>query len=131
MANLRFPPDLTYSAEHAWLRIEDDHGLVGITDFAQHELGDIVFIELPAPGVVLKAGSIFGSIESVKTVSDLYAPVCSTVLETNSTLGITPELVNQDPYLRGWIIKVRMDNPAEGAALLSASEYEAVIRTEK
>lgn len=114
MANVRFPPDLTYSAEHAWLRIEDDHGLVGITDFAQHELGDIVFIELPTPGVLLKAGSIFGSIESVKTVSDLYAPISGTVLETNSAVEATLELVNQDPYLRGWIIKVRMDNPAGG-----------------
>jgi glycine cleavage system H protein len=117
------PSDLKYTATHEWVRIEGDLATVGITDHAQSELGDIVFVELPAPGRVLGAGDSFGSVESVKTVSDVYSPVGGEVVEVNGALGAQSELVNSDPYGGGWMIKVRVSSQVDG--LLDAAAYEA------
>jgi glycine cleavage system H protein len=121
------PADLRYTKSHEWIRIEGDIATIGITDHAQSELGDIVFVELPSPGRVLQIEETFGSVESVKTVSDLYAPVAGEVTETNPILGAQSELVNTDPYQGGWMVKIRMSNPSEADALLDASAYEAEL----
>ena len=118
------PQDLQYTKSHEWVRVEDDIATVGITDHAQEELGDVVFVELPEEGDSLNAGDTFGTIESVKAVSDLYAPMGGEVVEVNGTLNDTPENVNEDPYGEGWILKVRT---SEEADLLSAEEYEKVL----
>ncbi len=121
--SLQFPENLRFTAEHEWFRPED--GAVGITDHAQHALGDIVYIELPAPGARLTAGRSFGSVESVKSVSELYAPVDGVVAEVNPELAAAPELVNREPYTRGWMIRVRAD--AIPGNLLTAAEYRRLV----
>lgn len=121
------PQELQYTKSHEWVRVEDDVVTVGITDHAQEELGDVVFVELPEEGDSLSAGDTFGTIESVKAVSDLYAPVGGEVVEVNGTLNDTPENVNEDPYGEGWIVKIRS---SEEADLLSAEEYEKVVEEE-
>jgi len=119
------PSDLLYTSTHEWVRIEGDIATIGITDHAQSELGDIVFVELPNPGRVLQVGDTFGSVESVKTVSDVYAPVPGEVTEVNGALGAQSELLNSDAFGAGWLIKIRMSSPVEG--LLDADAYSASI----
>ncbi len=114
---------LRYTRDHEWLRAEGDEGVIGITAFAADELGDIVFVELPAVGRKLEKAGSFGVIESVKTASDLYAPVAGEVTAVNEALNASPELVNSDPYGDGWMIRVRIDDPASAAALLDADAY--------
>jgi glycine cleavage system H protein len=124
------PEDLQYAKSHEWVRFgDDDTATVGITDHAQDELGDIVFVELPEPGATLEAGDSFGTVESVKAVSDLYAPVGGEVLEVNDALNDSPEKINEDPYGDGWILKLRTSG--ETADLLSASDYEKFAEEEE
>ena len=122
---MNFPESLKYTKEHEWIRAED--GAIGITDFAQGELGDIVYVQLPAVGARLTQGKTFGTIEAVKAVSDLYAPVSGTVTEVNETLANNPEVVNKDPYGNGWMIKISVEGglPAEG--ILSVEEYKKLV----
>ncbi|ARU45148.1 glycine cleavage system protein H [Armatimonadetes bacterium Uphvl-Ar2] len=122
---MNVPGDLKYTKSHEWVRIEGDTATIGITDHAQSELGDIVFVDLPNEGRQLGAEEVFGSVESVKAVSDIYSPVSGEVVEANGTLGAQSELVNSDPYGQGWLIKVKLNGESEG--LLSASEYEATL----
>jgi len=125
---MHFPSDLYYTREHEWLRlISPTEAYVGITDFAQSQLGDIVFVDIPTVGQTLQAGSVFGTVEAVKTVSDLYLPVSATILEKNSLLESQPEKVNQDPYGEGWMIRIRLEKPAEVETLLRAEAYQALL----
>ena len=117
------PSDLKYAKSHEWVRVSDGVGTIGITDHAQQALGDIVFVELPKPGTTLTAGKSFGTVESVKAVSDLYAPVSGTVAEVNAELSSAPEKVNSEPH-QAWMVKVTLSNPAEVNSLLSAADYE-------
>jgi glycine cleavage system H protein len=126
---LSVPGELQYTRTHEWVRREGDSATVGITDHAQDELGDVVFVELPEEGATFGAGDAFGTIESVKAVSDLYAPVGGEVVEVNSTLEDAPEKVNEDPYGDGWIVKLRVSD--EGTGLLSASDYEQLLEEEE
>lgn len=123
--SVNVPGDLKYTKSHEWVRIEGDTATIGITDHAQSELGDIVFVDLPNEGRQLGAEEVFGSVESVKAVSDIYCPVNGEVVEANGSLGAQSELVNSDPYGQGWLIKVKLNGEPEG--LLSASEYEATL----
>ncbi len=125
MANI--PNNLRYTNEHEWIRVEGDVAYVGITDFAQSELGEIVFVDVPSVGETLAQGEVFGSVEAVKTVSDLNMPVEGEVLEFNETLNDQPELVNNDPYGEGWMIRISVANPAELESLLDAKGYQAII----
>lgn len=122
-----FPTTLKYSKEHEWVRVEGSRAYIGITDFAQDELGDVVYVDLPEVGATLTQGSSFGSVESVKTVSELYAPVSGKVIEVNEKLADEPELVNSSPYDEGWMIVVEMDKPQELDTLLSAADYREMI----
>ncbi|MEX1189656.1 MAG: glycine cleavage system protein GcvH [Bacteroidia bacterium] len=124
---MNFPEDLLYTKDHEWVKIEGDTATIGITDFAQSELGDIVFIEVDTVGESLDAEAIFGTVEAVKTVSDLFMPVSGEILEFNSDLESTPETVNEDPYTKGWMVKVKMSNPGDRDGLLSVSHYKALI----
>lgn len=125
---MQFPAELLYTREHEWLRRSSEtEAFVGITDFAQHELGDIVYVDVPTVGQTLSAGAVFGSVEAVKTVSDLYIPVSATILEKNPILQEHPEKINQDPYGEGWIIRIRIEKPEELEQLLSAEAYQALI----
>jgi glycine cleavage system H protein len=121
------PQELKYTQDHEWLRTEGNEAVVGITDFAQGELGDIVYFEIETVGKAVKAGEVFGTVEAVKTVSDLFMPVSGTVLQVNPALEGQPELVNKSPYAEGWVIRIRMDNPADADALLSAEAYGNLI----
>jgi glycine cleavage system H protein len=123
---VKVPPDLKYTKSHEWVRIEGDVATIGITDHAQSELGDIVFVDLPETGRTLRAEESFGTVESVKTVSDLYAPLAGEVIETNAALGAQSELVNADPFGGGWMIKLRLSDPAN-VDLLDAAAYESLI----
>ncbi len=123
MSNI--PADLKYTKTHEWVRLEGDVATIGITDFAQSELGDVVFVELPNVGRALTAGDTFGSVESVKTVSDVYAPITGEVIESNEALGAQSELINSDPYGKGFMMKLRV-NPADVEGLMSADDYKAV-----
>jgi glycine cleavage system H protein len=125
MANV--PPDLKYTKEHEWAKIEGDRARVGITAYAQEQLGDVVFVELPKVGATVTQHKGFGVVESVKAVSDLFAPLSGKVVEVNAELSKGPELVNQDPYGRGWMIVIVLANVAEQANLLTAAQYEALI----
>jgi glycine cleavage system H protein len=125
---LSVPGDLQYTRTHEWVRREGDSATVGITDHAQDELGDVVFVELPEEGATFGAGDAFGTIESVKAVSDLYAPISGEVVEVNSALDDAPEKVNEDPYGDGWIIRLRVSGEGD---LLSAEEYEKVLEEEE
>src|SRR5882672_2223528 len=125
MANV--PAELRYTKEHEWAKLEGDKARVGITAFAQEQLGDVVFVELPKVGAKVSAMKTFGVVESVKAVSDLFAPLTGEVVEINAELPKKPEVVNADPYGKGWMIVIRMAKPAEANALLSAAEYEQLI----
>ena len=128
MRQMSLPEDLLYTKEHEWVKKEGDNKVrIGITDFAQSELGDIVFVELPEVDDTVEADDSFGSVESVKTVSELYAPVSGTVVEVNEELEDSPELVNESPYDEAWMIVVELDDPSELDNLLSAAEYQAII----
>lgn len=124
---MNIPQELKYSKDHEWLRREGEFAYVGITDFAQGELGDIVFVEIETVGQTLDAHAVFGSVEAVKTVSDLFMPVSGTVLEVNPKLNDNPEIVNSDPYGEGWMIKIKISNEAELDSLLDASAYKNLI----
>ncbi len=125
---MEFPKELRYSEEHEWVRVEGNKAYVGITEFAQSELGDIVFVELPEVGATLKQDEPFGSVESVKTVSELYAPVSGKVVEVNGALESEPELVNSSPYDKAWMIVVEMSDSSELDKLMDAAKYEAMVK---
>jgi len=127
---MEFPNDLKYTKDHEWVRVSGDKGVVGITDYAQGQLGDIVFVELPEVGRALKAGDVFGVVESVKTVSDLYCPVSGEVQKVNEELESAPEKVNGSPYGQGWILEVTLKDPGELKKLLSAEEYRKYVEEE-
>jgi glycine cleavage system H protein len=124
---MNLPADLRYTKEHEWIRVEGTNAYVGITDFAQKELGDIVYVEIDTKGKELQLGDVFGTVEAVKTVSDLFLPVTGTILEVNDLLNSSPELVNSDPYGKGWLIKMTIADTQELESLLSANTYAAVI----
>lgn len=124
---MNIPAELRYTNEHEWIRVEGDVAYVGITDYAQSELGEIVFLDINTVGESLAQGEVFGSVEAVKTVSDLNMPVAGEVLEVNETINDQPELVNSDPYGEGWMIKIQMADPAELDTLLDANAYQALI----
>lgn len=124
---MNVPANLKYSNDHEWCRIEGDVAVIGITDFAQSQLGDIVFVDVPTEGETVAAGEVFGTIEAVKTVSDAFLPVGGEVLEFNESLNDAPDQVNTDPYGKGWIVKIRMSDPAELGVLLSADDYAKLI----
>lgn len=125
MANV--PANLKYSDDHEWCRVEGEYAYIGITDFAQSELGDIVFVDIPTEGETIAAGDVFGSIEAVKTVSDAFSPVSGVVEEINPAIDSDPALVNKDPYGEGWMIKVKMSAPEEVGSLLTAEQYGVLI----
>ena len=124
---MNFPENIKYTSEHEWIRVEGDEAFVGITDYAQSELGEIVFVDVPTLGETVGQGEVFGSIEAVKTVSDLNMPVTGEVLEINGALDAQPELVNNDPYGEGWIIRIAVKDPAELDNLMDAAAYEASL----
>ena len=124
---MNIPSNLKYSKDHEWVRVEGDMAYIGITDFAQSELGEIVIVDITTEGETLASEAVFGSIEAVKTVSDLFMPVGGEVLEVNPKLEDNPELVNSDPYGEGWMIKVKMTDPSEAGKLLDAEAYKALI----
>lgn len=124
---MNIPAELRYTKEHEWIRVEGDVAYVGITDYAQSELGEIVFLDINTEGETVAQGDVFGSVEAVKTVSDLNMPVTGEVLEVNEVINDQPELVNNDPYGEGWMIKIQVANPAELDTLLDAAAYQALI----
>ncbi|WP_071147731.1 glycine cleavage system protein GcvH [Bacteroides ihuae] len=124
---MKFPEELKYTKEHEWIRLDGDVAYIGITDYAQEQLGDIVFVDVPSIGEKLEAGEVFGTIEVVKTISDLFLPVAGEVLEQNETLEEKPELVNQDPYGAGWIIKIKPAADADFDSLLDDKEYKKTV----
>ena len=124
---MNFPTNVKYTSEHEWIRVEGDIAYVGITDYAQEQLGDIVFVDIPSEGETLAAGDTFGTIEVVKTISDLFLPVAGEVLEQNEALADQPELVNKDPYGEGWLIKIKPAADADFDALLDAEAYKALV----
>jgi glycine cleavage system H protein len=124
---MNFPDNLKYTNDHEWIRVEGDTGWVGITDYAQGELGDVVFVELPAVGTKVAQGKSFGTIEAVKAVSDIFAPVSGEVLEANKDVQTSPDAVNKDPYGKGWMIKMRIGNPGELAGLLDVNAYKKIV----
>jgi glycine cleavage system H protein len=128
---MAYPTQYRYTKEHEWIDAKNDSATIGITDYAQHELGDVVFVEVPAAGTKVTAGKTFGSVESVKAVSDIYAPVSGEVTEPNAALTNTPDLINTDPHGAGWLIKIKLSNPAEVNALMDAAAYEAYIEAKQ
>ena len=124
---MNFPAELKYTEDHEWIRIDGDTATIGITDHAQNELGDIVYVDINTVGDAVGKGEVFGSVEAVKTVSDLLIPVDGTVLEVNEELDGEPELVNTDPYGRGWMVKISLSNPGDEHGLMSAEDYEKFI----
>ncbi len=122
-----YPSDYRYTKEHEWIKVSGDMGTIGITDYAQHELGDVVFVEMPAVGAKITAGQVFGTVESVKAVSEIFAPVSGEVTETNPTLSATPETLNTDPHGAAWLVKIKLANPAEASSLMDAAAYQAFI----
>lgn len=124
---MNVPENLRYTKDHEWISMEGNIATIGITDFAQGELGDIVYVDITAAGKPLKAEEVFGTVEAVKTVSDLFLPVAGTINEVNASLESQPELVNTDPYGGGWMIKMTVDNPADVAALMDAAAYTALV----
>lgn len=125
---MSFPENLHYTKDHEWIKIEsDDIAVVGITEFAQQELGDIVYVEIETVGKTLDADVVFGTVEAVKTVSDLYLPVAGIIMEINPALANSPELVNSDPYGAGWMVKLKVNNPADIDALLNATAYGSLV----
>jgi glycine cleavage system H protein len=124
---MNVPESLLYTKDHEWLRVEGNFGYIGVTDFAQGELGDIVFIEIETVGETLGKEEVFGTIEAVKTVSDMFMPVSGEILEVNPELDANPAVVNKDPYGKGWMVKIKITNPAELDGLLSADKYKAIL----
>ena len=124
---MNFPANLKYSKDHEWLRVEGNDAFIGITEFAQGELGDIVFVDIGTRGDTLDKEAVFGTIEAVKTVSDLFMPVGGKVVEVNSKIDTNPELVNKDPYGDGWLVKITLTNPAEASGLMSADDYKKMV----
>ena len=124
---MNFPANLKYSKEHEWVLVEGNKGTIGVTDFAQKELGDIVYVEIETVGETIAKDAVFGTVEAVKTVSDLFMPITGTLLEVNAKLDSQPELVNTDPYGDGWMVKVSPNNAADVDGLLSAEEYQTII----
>ncbi len=124
---MNVPENLKYTKDHEWIRVEGDEAFIGITDFAQGELSDVVFVEIETQGEQLNKEEVFGTIEAVKTVSDMFMPVSGTVLEVNAKLEDSPEIVNKDPYGEGWMIKISIDDPAELEDLLTADQYTELI----
>ena len=124
---MNVPEELKYTEDHEWAKIEGDVAIIGITDYAQGELGDVVFVELPEVGSTVSKGETFGTIEAVKAVADLFAPVAGEVVEVNEKLGAEPETVNKDPYGEGWMIKVKLSDPAEVDSLMNAKQYKEKI----
>jgi glycine cleavage system H protein len=122
-----YPADYRYTKDHEWIKVEGSVGTIGITDYAQHELGDVVFVELPKVGAEIKAGQSFGTVESVKAVSEIFAPVSGTVTETNSALADAPEKINQGPHSAAWLIKVKLADPKEIQSLMDGAAYESYI----
>lgn len=124
---MNFPSELLYTKDHEWILIDGDVATVGITDFAQSELGDIVFVDIPSEGDSLSAEAVFGSVEAVKTVSDLYLPLAGEIIEVNAELDAAPEKVNSDPYGAGWMVKVRLNDAADRTGLMDAEAYKALV----
>lgn len=124
---MNFPDNLHYTKDHEWIRLEGNVATIGITDFAQRELGDIVYVEIETVGKTLMAEAVFGTVEAVKTVSDLYLPVAGTISEINPALGGSPELVNTDPYGEGWMVKMTVNNPADVKELMDAAAYNKLV----
>lgn len=122
-----YPDNLKYTREHEWARAEGDRATVGITDYAQEALGDIVYVDLPARGTAVSAGERFGEVESTKSVSDIYSPVSGTIAERNDDLDKSPEIINSDPYGRGWLVVVQLTNPAELDGLMNAEAYSKLV----
>ena len=127
---MKYPENYRYTKEHEWVRVEGDQGTIGITDHAQHELGDIVFVDLPKPGTKVTKGQSFGSVESVKAVSDIYSPVSGEVSSSNDLLSQNPEKLNQDPHGDAWLIKVKLSSSDETSGLMSAADYQKYIGAE-
>jgi glycine cleavage system H protein len=125
-----YPEDLHYTKQHQWVRLTDNVGVIGITDYAQHELGDIVYVDLPRVGTKVELGKTMGSVESVKAVSDIYSPVSGEVTEINDALATAPEKLNESPHGDGWLVKVRLSVPSEIQELLSAADYEKYVAEE-
>ena len=125
MANI--PEDLRYSKDHEWVRVESDTATIGITDYAQHSLGDVVYVDMPRVGDKFGAHEAFGSVESVKAVSEVFTPLGGEITEVNDSINDTPESVNNDTYGEGWMVKIKMDNPLEADAMLSSTEYEEYL----
>ncbi|HEY3375307.1 MAG TPA: glycine cleavage system protein GcvH [Candidatus Aquicultor sp.] len=122
------PEDLKYYKEHEWVRAEDNTATIGITDYAQDSLGDIVYVDLPEPGKQVSAGDVAGEIESVKSTAELHTPVSGTIIEVNKSVADAPEVINDDSYGKGWLFKIRFSNPSEADGLMSAQEYEEYIK---
>jgi glycine cleavage system H protein len=127
MANMNYPDTLRYTKDHEWIRVEGDEAVIGITEFAQHELGDIVYVEVETVGKDLNAHEVFGTVEAVKTVSDLYLPVAGTITEVNPALNSNPELVNTDPYGQGWMVRMKPASVQEIESLMDAAAYEQLV----
>lgn len=125
---MNFPDNLRYTKDHEWIRLEGDEATIGITDFAQHELGDIVYVEIETVGQQLNEGEVFGTVEAVKTVSDLYLPVSGTITEVNPKLNSNPEMVNSDPYGEGWMVKMKVSNTTDVEKLMDAGAYQELVR---
>lgn len=125
---MNIPAELLYTKDHEWIRVEGDTGYIGVTDFAQGELGDIVFVEVETVGETLKKEEVFGTIEAVKTVSDMFMPVSGEILEMNPDLENSPDVVNKDPYGKGWMIKIRITDTAELSDLLSSENYQSLLQ---
>ena len=124
---MNYPDNLRFTKEHEWVSVEGDVGTVGITDYAQHELGDIVYVDLPKPGTAVTQGNTIGSVESVKAVSDIYSPVTGEIVEVNQTLADAPETLNTDPHGTAWLVKIRLSAPDEVKNLLSTADYQSYI----
>ena len=124
---MNYPDNLRYTKDHEWIRIEGDEAVIGITDFAQHELGDIVYVEIESVGKDLNEGDVFGTVEAVKTVSDLFLPVAGSVIEVNPKLNTNPEIVNSDPYGEGWMVRMKLANPKEAEELMDAAAYGQLV----
>jgi glycine cleavage system H protein len=122
-----YPSDYRYTKDHEWIKVEGSSGTIGITDYAQHELGDVVFAELPKVGALIKSGESFGTVESVKAVSDIFSPVSGEITEINSALMESPETINRDPHGSAWLVKMRLTNPEEVSVLMDAASYETYI----
>ncbi len=124
---MNFPADLKYTKDHEWVKLDGNTAVIGVTDFAQSELGDIVYVDISTVGQDLKQHDVFGTVEAVKTVSDLYMPISGNVTEVNPALDASPEKVNSDPYGEGWMVKVAIKNPAEAGSLLTVDQYKELI----